>query len=259
MSALRDHRHLMKSRTSLPLEQAPVVAVLMEIRCIASSYQFHRSLGQQVTAVAAVGSPYATSCRMTGLRVSSWRARTGWSVPAGRESPCMLGPVACLRSAILSHYGSIRRWPAGLRSLGSPRSPAIESAAARNHASYSRRASTTLMTRSLRARVARPSIVEASSGGQSSSASRTINTPPSSSSLAACQVDEPFQLVFLEKAVALYPDRPRHMRNGFGSGHLRDTPDQDRHGLYFSRPFHYRDDFRHRSAGAFEQIELTRS
>lgn len=66
----------------------------------------------------------------------------------------------------------------GTMSPDRPRRPAIEYAAARNHASYSRRASTTWMRRSLRACVARSKIVAASPGGQSSSASRTIKTAP---------------------------------------------------------------------------------
>ena len=61
------------------------------------------------------------------------------------------------------------------------RRPAIERAAARNHASYSRLASTTRMRRSGRACRARHNISAARAFGQSSSASSTIRTPPSSS------------------------------------------------------------------------------
>ena len=77
--------------------------------------------------------------------------------------------------------------------------------------------------------------------------------------LAGGQVDVPLQFVFLEEAVALYPNRLRHVRYGVGNGGGSDTSNQDRYGVHFARPFHYRDDRCHPSEGSGEQIELARS
>ena len=60
--------------------------------------------------------------------------------------------------------------------------------------------------------------------------------------LAGGQVDVPLQFVFLEEAVALYPNRSWHVRYDVGNGGGSDASNQDRYGIHFARPFHYRDD-----------------
>ena len=145
----------------------------------------------------------------------------------------------------------------GMMSPGRPRRPAIDSAAVTNHASYSRRASTTLTRRSLRAcgplkdRCGKPwrAVVVGVQDDQYC-ASRPAPTRR--------QVDIPLQVVRLEEAIALDPNGPWHMQDDIGNGSGY-SPDQDRYGLHLAGSFHYRDDCRHWSGAAFEQVELAGS
>lgn len=75
---------------------------------------------------------------------------------------------------------------------------------------------------------------------------------------AGRQVHIPLQFVLLEEAIALDPNRPWHVRDDIGNGGGY-SPDQDRHGVHLARSFHDRDDCRHWSGAALEQIELAGS
>lgn len=61
------------------------------------------------------------------------------------------------------------------------------------------------------------------------------------SGLSGSQVDVPFQLMLLEKAMTLYSNRLRHLRHDGGYGGCN-AADKDRHCGNLALPFHDRDD-----------------
>ena len=139
-----------------------------------------------------------------------------------------------------------------------PRSPAIESAAARNHASYSVLASTTRMARSPRAPLARRSRSGANCPGQSLSASSKIRMHPPVPACRAASSTARSSSPGLQHLLALDSDRSVESHGEARRHACGDPPKQNRNSFDLAVAFDNGRDGGHGSGLEAEQLELFR-